>query len=197
MKEAKNILIIGKKGVGKSQTGWEIMQAQHAEGRPAFMYRCPQPQLLKKVPFKVDNITTLNQLFHLRDSVCIVDEANIHFDAKNKQINDDLKQILQLSRQNNTTFIFIVHNSYVFNRGLFAYIDIKIIKETNEGHWELERPHMKTLYQSIRPSGKENAYVDSEEFKGYTKCHKLEWYTDEFSNMYRTPTNPTNLTDAI
>ena len=190
-KEAMNFLIIGAKGSGKSMTGWSILQTQCIKGkRLAFIYLCPKPELLRKVPFKLTNLTQLSHLFHLRDSVCLIDEANLHFDVKSKQINDDLKQLLQLSRQNNTTFIFIVHNSYVFNRGLFGYMDVKIIKAVTEHHWELERAHMKKLYRSIRVSGVENMYIDCEEMKGYAQTKKLDWFTDDFSKIYRLSSKP-------
>lgn len=195
--DALNFLIIGKKGSGKSAVGWSILQTQNANSRPAYVFRCPRTQLLKTLPFTVKNLTLISQLFHLRDSVCLVDETNIHFDAKNKTINDDLKQILQLGRQNNTTFIFIVHNSYVFNRGLFAYLDVRIIKEVNEDHWEIERPHMKALYRTVRVSGKENMYIDSDDFRGYAVTVLPVWYSEEFSKMYRQSEKPTVLFSTI
>lgn len=184
--EAQNFLVLGKKGSGKSNTGWAILQTQHLKAdRPAYVYRCPQPELLKKIPFKVTNLSNLSQMFHLRDSACLVDEANIYFDVRNKQVNDDLKRLLQHSRQNNTTFIFIVHDSYVFNRGLFPYLDVKIIKELNEGHWDLERRHMRAMYKNVRVAGKENMYIDSEDMSEYVQTPLLKWWTEEFSNMYR------------
>jgi len=193
-KEALNFLVIGKKGSGKSMTGWSVLQTQHIKGaRPAYVYNCPKPKLLNKIPYDVTNLTQFSQLFHLRNSVCLIDEANIYFDVKNKQINDDLKVLLQLSRQNDTTFIFIVHNSYVFNRGLFGYIDVKIIKEVTEGHWDLERTHMYKLYKGVRVSGKENMYIDCEATKGYARTEMLDWYDDEFSNIYRAEKKPETL----
>jgi len=195
--EALNFLVIGKRGSGKSMTGWSVLQSQHLIGkRPAYVYQCPKPELLKKVPYEVTNLTQFSQLFHLRNSVCIIDEANIHFDVKNKQINDDLKVLLQLGRQNDTTFIFIVHNSYVFNRGLFGHLDVKIIKEVSEEHWELERPHMRTLYKGVRVAGKDNMYIDCEDIKGYARTEKLSWYDKDFSFMYQSESKPRTLFNA-
>lgn len=197
-KDALNFLIIGKKGSGKTHTGYSILASQCLSGnRSAYVYMCPQPQLLAKLPFKVQNIVSLNRLFHCRDSVVLIDEANIHFDVRNKQINDDLKQLLQLSRQNNTTFIFIVHNSYVFNRGLFGLLDVKIIKEVTEDHWTIEREHMRKLYAKVRVSGINNMYVDCDSFKGYAQTNKLDWYTEEFSTMYRRSNEPKTLFETL
>ena len=67
-------------------------------------------------------------------------------------------------------------------------MDVKIIKEVTEHHWELERAHMRKLYRSVRVAGVENMYIDCEEMKGYAQTNKLPWFTDEFSKIYRANT---------
>jgi hypothetical protein len=68
---------------------------------------------------------------------------------------------------------------------LFSFIDVRIIKEVNEKHWELERPHMKKLYEDVHVFGKENFYIDSDYVKGYKGFDKPEWWREEFSLAYR------------
>jgi len=184
-KDPLNFLILGRKGSGKSVTGWSILQKQCEAGKKAYFFQCPKPELLETLPFKVTNVLHLSELFHITDGVVLIDEANIHFDVMSKTVNDDLRKILQLSRQCNTSFIFVVHNSYVFNRSLFCYLDVKIIKELNEQHWELERIHMKKLYRDARVTGKAMMFIDCDAIRGYAKNDVPTWYNDNFSTMYR------------
>lgn len=183
--EPCNFLIIGKKGSAKSSLGFKFLQENYNNGKKAYTFNFPKPELLDNLPFKVQNLNTLKQLYNLTDSVCLIDEAHRYFDVLNKTVNEDLKRLLAESRQNNNSFIFITHNSYFITRGLFSYIDVRIIKEVNEGHWDMERPHMKQLYSDTFISGKEWFFIDSDFWRGKERFDKPDWFTEELSTVYR------------
>lgn len=181
-----NFLIIGKKGSAKTSLGFKFLEEiKSLSKKKAYIFDYPAPELLSKLPFRVTNLTSIKQLFNLTDSVCLIDEAHRYFDVLNKSVNEDLKLLLSGSRQNNCSFIFITHNSYFITRGLFSYIDIRIIKEVNEGHWEMERPHMNKLYRDTNIYGKEWFFIDSDFWRGREHFVKPDWFTDEFSNAYK------------
>ena len=181
-----NFLIIGKKGSGKTALGFKFLsEINQISNKKAFVFDFPKPELLLKLPFHVENITTLKQLYNLTDSVCLIDEAHKYFDVLNKAVNEDLKVLLAASRQNNNCFIFITHNSYFITRGLFSYIDVRIIKEVNEGHWDMDRPHMKKLYENTNISGQEWFFIDSDFWRGREHFKLPVWFTSEFSNSYK------------
>lgn len=187
--EQTNIVIIGKKGSGKTCLGWTFAKKIADEsGRKIYIYKYPKPEKLKKLPFKVINITRMDLLFNITDGIVILDEAQEHFGIWAKAVNEDLKRLLSYSRQNNTCFIFICHNSYFLNRSLFSFIDVRIIKETNENHWALERPYMSKLYSSVVVFGNDNFYIDSDYIRSNQTFEKPEWFTEEFSRAYRTET---------
>ena len=150
-----------------------------------YVYRHPKIEALKKLPFKVTNINNLKQISNLTNAVIIIDEAHKVFPVLEKAVNTQLRNILSLSAQNNICFIFICHNSYFLNRSLFSFIDIKIIKEVNEGHWELERSYMKKLYQDIPIMGVNKFFIDSDNHRGVETFNKPKWFKDELSFAYK------------
>lgn len=181
-----NYLIIGKKGSAKTCLGMCLLKTiNEVSKRKAYVYRFPQPKLLKKLPFKVENINNLNQLFQLTDSVVFVDEASISFPSLEKKINEQLRNLLTISRQNNCCYILACHNSYFLNRSLFSFIDIRLIKEVNPNHWELERTYMKKLYENVHIYGPENFFIDSDYLRGEQCFEKPEWFIEELSNAYK------------
>ena len=184
--EPSNVLIIGKKGSAKSSWAWSFVEQAHKlSGRKIYTFRFPRPELLKGLPFEVNNLTNMKQLFNLTDGICLIDEAHRFFDVLNKSVNEDLKLILANSRQNNCSFAFITHNSYFITRGLFTYIDVKIIKEVNEGHWDTERPHMKKLYSDTNIEGESWFFIDSDYYRGRERFEKPVWFTEELSKAFR------------
>jgi len=184
--EQTNTVVIGKKGSAKTTWAWAFAKKIADEsGRGIFTLNHPRPELFKDLPFKVTNLTRMDAMFNVTDGVVIIDEAHETFNVLDKRVNEDLKILLSRSRQNNTCFIFICHNSYFVNRGLFSFVDVRVIKEVNEKHWELERSHMKKLYQDTHVFGKENFYIDSDEVKGYFNFTKPDWCVEELCNAYR------------
>jgi hypothetical protein len=182
--EQANVIIIGKKRSAKTTLGWLLGLKFAKHDRELFVYKFPKPEMLKKLPFKVTNVTQISQISNLRNAVLLVDEAHRVFPVGEKRVNGQFRDLLSVSGQNNLCVILICHNSYFINRSLFSFIDIKCIKETNEGHWELERPYMKKLYQDILIKGKDKFFIDSDEVKGIQSFKCPSWFTQEFSNCY-------------
>lgn len=184
-KEQQNFLIIGKKGSGKTALGWKIAEKiNQVSKRDVYFFNFPNLEMLDKIPFEVTNVLRINELRKIMNGVILIDEAHRFFDCGNKKINDNLRDILSISRQNNNCFIFVAHNSYFVNKSLFSFIDVKLIKEVVDSHWDLERPHMKKLYQDLYVKGVDKYFIDSDEIKEECRFDKPEWYTDEMSNAY-------------
>lgn len=184
-KEQTNTLIIGKKRSGKTCLGMVFAKYMGDENREIYVYRHPKPEVLKKLPFRVTNLNNIKQLSNLKNAVILIDEAHKHFSIWDKAVNTQLRDILSISGQNNTCFIFVTHNSFFLNRSLFSFIDIKIIKEVNDGHFDLERPFMKKLYENLAIVGIENFFLDTDDYRGRETFEKPQWYTDEISFSYR------------
>lgn len=183
--EQANVLVVGRKRSGKSCLGWAFLKQFGEYNRKMYVYRHPRPNDLKKLPFEVNNLINLKQVSNLTDAVILIDEAQKTFPIQEKAVNSQLRNILALSAQNNICFIFVCHNSYFLNRSLFSFIDIKIIKEVTEGHWELERLFMKKLYENCSVMGNAYFFVDSDYMRGNERFEKPEWFDDKLSFAYR------------
>lgn len=191
--EQSNYIILGKKGSGKSALGWITAETIHKlKDKKVYTFRYPRPELLKKIPFKVENVIRFDMLFNLKNAILICDEAHKYFSPAEKKVDNKTRVLLSDSRQNDLDIIFICHNSYFLNRSLFTFIDVRMIKEVNEGHWELERTHMKKLYEGVAIYGKENFFLDSDWQRGKARFDKPEWFTDEFSNAFSIQDKPLN-----
>jgi len=191
--DQNNFLIIGKKGSGKTALGWSFLKKiNEMSQREIYIFNHPRPEILKELPFKVSNLLKLEQLYNITDSVVLIDEAQLVFNVMDKKINNRFKNLLAISRQNNVCFIFICHNSYFINRSLFSFIDVKIIKDVNEGHWSLERKHMAKLYEDIVIYGKNSFFIDSDYIRGQQSFIKPTWFSDDLSLGYRFNTSKKN-----
>jgi len=185
-KQQANYLILSKKGAGKTCLGFKLMESiSTMQNKKSYVYRFPKPELLKDIPFKVRNINNFDALFQLTNAVVFVDEAHIQFSSMEKKVNEQLRNLLSISRQNNTDFILACHNSYFINRCLFSFIDIKIVKEVNPNHWDLERNYMRRMYEDVHVYGKESFFIDSDFERGDKTFKKPEWFTDGLSNAYK------------
>ena len=135
----------------------------------------------------------------MSNSVVLIDEADNEFNSIEKKINEQLRLLLKLSRQNNNDIIFIVHNSYFLNRSLFNFIDTFIFKETNVGHFEIERPHIKKLFQTKAQQvrGVTQAYIWTSKSEGLVELVKPEWYNTDISEIYSNKNNKKNIWDIL
>jgi len=183
-KEQANVLVIGKKRSGKTCLAFAFLEQFGKYDRKMYVYKFPRPELLEELPFEVNNLTNLKQINNLKNAVVFIDESEKIFPILEKTVNQQLRNILSLSGQNNICFIFVCHNSYFINRSLFSFIDIKVIKEVNESHWFLERPHMAKLYENYPVLGVEKFFIDSDYYRGMETFEKPEWFSDKLSYGY-------------
>ncbi len=197
MVESINSIIIGTRGSGKSCDGWSMLEQFNKEGSKTYFYMSPNPHLLKKVPFSVKNITKFSELHYLTDAAVLIDEANLFFDVLSKKVNQQLFKLLQLSRQNNLSLIFVIHDSYVFNRSLWTFIDSVLVKEVESDFWDTQRPFMKSRFSEVVVVGKENGYLWDRTKSQYVECTKPDWYSEELSLMFRHREEKKSLISAL
>lgn len=193
-----NMIIVGMKGSGKTCLGFYLL-SKLGKNLKKLIYMCPNPEVLTKLPFKTENITNFKDLIGLDNAVVLIDEADIHFDPLEKKVNKYLRNMLQLSRQNNVSIIFICHSSYFLNLSLFSLIDTYIFKETTAGHFTRERRHIQQMFEAkaSQVKGKDKAYIYTDKNEGIATFKKPKWFTDEVSKYYSIYNNKKTIEDII
>ena len=89
--EQGNMIIVGKKRVGKTLLGWLLSLKFSKFNRQIYVYRFPKPHLLETFPFYIINITEMSQISNLRDAVILIDEAHRVFPVGEKRVNGQLE----------------------------------------------------------------------------------------------------------
>ena len=187
-----NILIVGKKRSGKTVEGIKLAIAKAtAQNKLIYTYRHPNEILMAEIFGQLygGNLTDILQFARLADAVVFCDEAHIHFTTMEKKVNDRLRAVLGLSTQRNVDVIFITHSFQFLNESLMAnYIDVVVIKELHDGHWETDRKYAKKMYGDVCVKGAGEVYVHLVNLgvRRYIKSSLPSWWKDEYSKAYKT-----------
>lgn len=190
-KNQTNILLIGRRGSGKTALGFSILlNIAKKQKKKMFLYKHPNIETVQKgISKEIQNVTRFEELCNLTDAVVMVDETGREFDTIEKKINMRLRKILSLSRQNNISFIFIAQSGEMINKSLFSLIDCYIFKQVNRNHFETERRHIKKLYEEevMQITTKGRYFIDYPEgdIYGFYPCSVPNFYTEKISNSYR------------
>lgn len=192
IQNSSNVLIVGKKRSGKTVEGMKIAIAKAVhQHKLIYTYRHPNEPLMKAVfgDKYGGNLTDILEFGRSKDAVVLCDEAHIHFTTMEKKVNDKLRAILGLSTQRNVDVILITHSFQFLNESLMAnYIDVVIIKELHDGHWETDRRYAKKLYGDVYVKSKDEVYVHLVNLgvKRYIKSTLPKWWKEEYSHAYKT-----------
>ncbi|RLI84697.1 hypothetical protein DRP07_00300 [Archaeoglobales archaeon] len=146
----KVILIIGHRGEGKSSAGWSILEYYARKyGLRAYlvnMKRRPIPD--HKRALLPDWITIINDPDDAPPrSVIFLDEVYMRYHARTTARSDapEMDKVLELSRQNEQTFIYVAQESRKIDPNIFSSIDILLIKRPTEWRAKSEREEVREI----------------------------------------------------
>ncbi|MFC1962777.1 ATP-binding protein [Chloroflexota bacterium] len=186
------IMILGKKGSGKSSTGamlGEYMQAVF--GTPFYWLGIPA-WAQELLPSWVRIVDSLDQCPN--DCFVLIDEAGLNFLSLKfaDKRNVDLRQQLMLCRQKNQTVVFCAQSSRDIDESIVRQSNCTIIKEpglnaANSERREI-RAHVIKAAQIFKQISKEErqrvACVFDENFEGVIRCSLPSFWSEELSNAY-------------
>jgi hypothetical protein len=186
------ILILGKKGSGKSSTGamlGEYMQAVF--GTPFYWLGIPK-WAQKLLPIWVRIVDSLGQCSN--DCFVLIDESGLQFLSLKfaGKRNVDLRQELMLCRQKNRTIVFCAQSSRDVDESIIRLSNCTIYKEPGLTAATSERREVQTyaikatqIFKQISKEERQRvACVFDENFEGIIQCNLPSFWSEELSNAY-------------
>ena len=162
------VLILGKRGSGKSALAYRIIEDLRWT---ADIYAVGLPDSANQ--YIPEWITIQPEIEDVPpNSVIVIDETHLKFHSGSgmKSTSIALTRILNLSRQRNQTFIFVSQESSQIDRNIFSAIDVTIFKEPSMFQAKFTRPELRDLssqsekaFQSVSGDKNKWSFVFSQE----------------------------------
>lgn len=192
LKHPRIILIIGRRGSGKTSCGYYIAEQINREyGVKICTFRHPNPKIL---PAKIKNYNEMDAVPN--NCVLVADEAHLHFNARQptKRDNINIGKLITGARQKNQSLVWITHNTARLDRNIISERDILIIKNPPVA-WDFERRELRRLVLEAteefaeipEDERKRYAYEFSEDFIGLTSHPQASFWAEELSYAYANP----------
>lgn len=184
------MLIIGRRGSGKTSLGFKLMEFFHYKSkgeRKCYIVgysRTRLPGWIKKVE-SVDDAP--------ENSVVLVDEGAIGYFSRDsmRQANKVLSKIMTIARHNNLTLIIITQNSAMIDVNVLRLADALIFKEPSLLQSRFERKALKDMFEKVAPlfDGMEDAvknfYVWDDDFEGLLTYDLPMFWSDDISKSFK------------
>lgn len=141
---ANNIIIIGRKGAGKSCLGFGLLDMHHdLIDRPCFVLKFPKPRLL---PDYIANIEMIEDVPN--GGVVLIEEAGLIYDqfSFNTKAGRELADLLKIARHKGITTIFIVQNGQMLIRDARRLVDVFLLREPSLQQMYDEISFIKRMY---------------------------------------------------
>jgi DNA replication protein DnaC len=186
------ILILGKRGSGKTATAATLGEYMQAEYHwPVYWLGIPR-WAQDILPSWVRIVESLEQCPN--DCFILIDESGLHFLSlhfANKR-NVYLRQQLMLARQKNWVVVFCAQSSRDIDESILRQSNCTIYKEPSLFAADSERREIQpkaavatlAFKQVPKEERKNMAYVFDEDFSGIIKCNLPSFWSEQLSNAY-------------
>lgn len=142
------VLIIGRRGAGKSGLGYRILELSRSRGEP---YIVGLPSSAQKL--LPDWVGTMDRLENVPPkAVVLLDEAHLVYDSRSSMGAEgrDIGSLINLSRQKAQTLIFVVPEARELDINVVSQIDVLAVKELSDLSSGYERPQLRRLTDKAR-----------------------------------------------
>ena len=193
------VVIIGKRGAGKSTLGFRILELSHS-GKECYLVGFPSAAR-KLLPSYIGFVDQLDQV--PKDAVALIDESYLKFHSRSsmRSGNRSLGNMISLSRQKNQTLIFVVQEARQLDVNIISQADVLAIKELTDLSKEFERPQLRRLIDKSSEalstvSGDRRQwtwfYSESTGFEGLLKNEKPTFWTTRLSHAFAQASSDTD-----
>ncbi|RLI98116.1 MAG: hypothetical protein DRO99_01550, partial [Candidatus Aenigmatarchaeota archaeon] len=165
------MLIIGKRGSGKTSLGFKLLEFLHYKGRgerKCYVLGYSKTDLPRWVK-KADKIDDAPE-----NSVVLIDEGAIGYFSRDsmKQANKELSRLMTVARHKNLTLLIITQNSAMIDVNVLRLADTLLFKEPSLLQSRFERKALKDMFEKVAPmfekmdDPQSNFYVWDDDFEG-------------------------------
>ena len=185
------VLIIGKRGGGKSALGYRILELVRNHGEP-YVVGLPA-KAHKLLP---DWVGTMDRLDDVPPkAVVLVDESYLryHSRATTAPKGRDIGSLINLSRQKEQTLLFIVQEARQLDVNIVSQMDVLAVKELSDLPKGFERPQLRTLtdkaraaFRTVQRDRRHWTWVYSEPagFEGLVSNELASYWTPRLSRAF-------------
>ena len=185
------VLIIGKRGGGKSALGYRILELLRTHGEP---YVVGLPAKARKL--LPDWVGTMERLDDVPPkAVVLVDESYLRYHSRATTAPEgrDIGSLINLSRQKEQTLLFIVQEARQLDVNIVSQMDILAVKELSDLSKGFERPQLRTLtdkaraaFSTVQRDYRQWTWVYSEPagFEGLVRNEVASFWTPRLSRAF-------------
>lgn len=178
------ILIIGKRGSGKSALGFKLLEAASEKRKAYYLGKAKLPRFIKKVS-EIKEVKN--------NSIVLVDEATINYSSRSsmKESNKILGELMAIARHKNLSLIIITQNSAMIDLNVMRLSDVIIFKEPSLLQSRFERKSISDLFKKAKEEFKKINedkrrffYIISDEFEGILEFSLPKFWSDRLSKSF-------------
>ena len=142
------VLILGKRGSGKSALGYRLIEQFRYIARP-FVVGVPA-SARKLLPDSIGIASDLETV--PPKSIVLVDEAYLHYHARGSTAREStaMSQIVNLSRQREQTFIFVSQEARQVDRNIASSANVLVFKDLGMLQLEFDRREFNKLAEQAK-----------------------------------------------
>jgi len=185
------VLILGKRGSGKSALGYYIIELLHI-AYPTYIVGAPETAR-NLIPDWMGIVSNLEML--PPNSVALVDEAHLQYHARqsNTDVSVLMSKLLNLSRQKSQTIIFVSQEARQLDRNIVSSADVMVFKDIGLLQAEFERRELnrialqaKQTFDSLKGDRRSWNYIYSPnvDFVGPLKNPLPSFWSSKLSSVF-------------
>ncbi len=179
------ILIIGKRGSGKSALGFKLLETIAGKRKAYYLGKA-------KLPWWIQQADSIEEIKN--NSLVLVDEASLAFSAREpmSKPNKYLSKIMAIARHKDLTLIIITQNSAMLDLNVLRLADTLLLKEPSLLQAAFERKAINNLFRKVEEAfhkikakdKKPFVYVIDDVFEGIISFSLPEFWSEKISKSY-------------